>query len=234
MSSTTFDNISCGNTLEGEFTNSLTITDLFSGWTENRAIWTKRSELVIDKLKEIRAALPFNLRGFSCDNGSEFINHDLVKYLKEHRDGRVHFTRRRPYKKNDAAHVEQKNDATVRRLFGYFRVDDPELVNLMNDIYKNYWNPLINYFCPVMKLKRKIRIGGKLRKFYDNPSTPCDRLINSGCLTDMQKQRLITTRDGLDPIKLKEGLDKKLQIYFKKVLDRSKQRVARGDANDAA
>lgn len=211
----------CGNSLQGEFASTLTVTDLLSGWTENRAMLTKTSDLVIDKVKDVRSALPFRMKGFSCDNGSEFINYSLVSYLKNRKHGYVKFTRRRPYKKNDAAHVEQKNDATVRQLFGYARIDDPELVALMNEIYSQYWNPLLNYFCPALKLKAKIRIGGRVKKIYDTPKTPYQRLIDSNQLTEMQKARLKTTFDGLNPLVLKLILDKKLELFFKKVRERS-------------
>lgn len=207
----------CGNSLEGTFASTLTMTDLLSGWTENRATLGKTADLIVDKIKEIRSSIPFKVRGFSCDNGSEFINSQLVNYLRSPKHGHVKFTRRRPYKKNDAAHVEQKNDTTVRQLFGYSRVDTKEIVDLMNEIYSYYWNPLLNYFCPTLKLKRKDRIGGKTKKVYDEPITPYERLMNSEHLTELEKDRLRTTRDGLNPIELKKTLDKKLDLFFKKV-----------------
>jgi len=173
----------CGNSLAGDFANTLTVTDLLSGWTCNRATLNKFAEDIVAKLKDIRAGLPFNMVGFACDNGSEFINRSLVQYLQSERQGHVKFVRRRPYKKNDAAHVEQKNDTHVRQLFGYSRIEHLELVDMMNDIYRNYWNPLLNYFCPALKLVKKTRIGGKLRKTYDKPKTPYDRLLDCGKLS---------------------------------------------------
>lgn len=203
----------CGNSLAGDFANTLTLTDLQSGWTANRATWTKEANEVLAKIIEIRGELPFRMVGFACDNGSEFINRSLVSYLQDRKKGFVRFVRRRPYKKNDAAHVEQKNDTHVRQLFGYQRIDDSELVPLMNDIYSRYWNPLQNHFCPVMKLIRKTRVGGKLRKVYDQPKTPYERLLASGKLTELQSERLIADHAQLNPIDLKAGLDSKLQIF---------------------
>jgi len=203
----------CGNALAGDFANTLTVTDLLSGWTGNRATLNKEAVDIVAKLKDIRAGLPFPMVGFASDNGSEFINRSLVAYLQDKKHGHVKFVRRRPYKKNDNAHVEQKNDTHVRQLFGYHRVEDRGLVDLMNDIYQNYWNPLLNFFCPALKLIKKTRIGGKLKKTYDKPKTPCDRLIDCGKLTELQLHRLKGDRSLLDPLLLKQGLDAKLRLF---------------------
>ncbi|MBF0442536.1 MAG: integrase [Oligoflexales bacterium] len=207
----------CGESLMGDFANTLTMTDLFSGWTENRAAWTKTAEIILEKIKEVRDQLPFYIKGFACDNGSEFINESLLKYFKSQTGREVSFTRRRPYKKNDAAHVEQKNDTHVRQIFGYERLDHKQFVNMMNEIYVYYWNPLNNFFMPALKLKKKVRIGGKIRKFHDKPLTPYQRLLDSGMLTDEQKSSLELTKSLLNPIELKEGLDKKLAKFFEMV-----------------
>jgi hypothetical protein len=215
----------CGDSLAGEFGNTLTMTDLLSGWTCNRATLNKHADDILAQLKDIRAGLPFKLQGFACDNGSEFINRSLVEYLQSHKHGFVKFVRRRPYKKNDAAHVEQKNDTHVRQLFGYSRIEHMELVDLMNDIYRNYWNPLLNNFCPALKLTKKIRIGGKLRKIYDKPKTPYDRLIDSGKLTENQLYGLKTNRELLNPLTLKEGLDAKLRLFSERLHRLQKSQV---------
>lgn len=167
----------CGSSLSGEFVNTLTVTDLYSGWTENRAVLTKTSNQVIRQLQNIETRLPFRMLGFASDNGTEFLNQDLHRYLRK-RDKPVEFVRRRPYKKNDNAHVEQKNFTHVRSLFGYSRFEDPELVQKMNEIYQAYWNPLWNYFTPCMKLESKTRIGGRVKKTYDKPRTPAQRLLD--------------------------------------------------------
>jgi len=203
----------CGNALVGDFANTLTVTDLLSGWTANRTTMNKEAVDIVAKLKDIRAGMPFPMIGFASDNGSEFINKTLAAYLRDNKHGHVQFVRRRPYKKNDNAHVEQKNDTHVRQLFGYHRIEHHELVDLMNDIYQNYWNPLLNYFCPALKLIKKIRIGGKLKKFYDKPKTPYDRLITCGKLTETQLARLRSDRDLLNPLVLKLGLDNKLRLF---------------------
>lgn len=131
------------------------MTDILTGWTECRATWNKGAEGVITQIKAIEAALPFPLRGFDCDNGSEFLNHHLVRYFSGHPE-QPSFTRSRPYRKNDNAHVEQKNWSQVRHLFGYDRFDNPRLVELMNDLYANEWSPLQNHFCPTLKLQGEV------------------------------------------------------------------------------
>ena len=107
----------CGNSMRGEFAVSLTMTDIHSTWTENRACWGKDSKDILQKIKEIRGSLPFTLKGFASDNGSEFLSKILVQYFRDKKYGTVKFTRSRPYRKNDAAHVEQKNHTHVRQLF---------------------------------------------------------------------------------------------------------------------
>lgn len=205
--------IHCGNSMLGKYAVSLTMTDLFSGWTENRAVWTKHSGSVLEKIKDIRSSLPFRMKGFASDNGSEFLTRETVKYFNDNRHGRVKFVRRRPYKKNDNAHVEQKNDTHVRQLFGYARLDNPDLIDIMNDIYKNYWNPFNNFFCPVMKLEKKYRHGARIRKKYDEPKTPYERLLASEKLTELQKQNLKLTMEGINPIKMRATLEQKMRLF---------------------
>lgn len=148
--------------------------------------------------------------------GNEFFNHELFDYF-DSRHEKVEIVRRRPYKKNDNAHVEQKNWTHVRELFGYERYDHEDLVPLMNEIYKLYWNPLQNFFTPSMKLKEKTRIGGRIVKKYDAPMTPYQRLVTSGQLSQ-QSQILLRSRfERMNPFALKQELEKKLKWLFKLV-----------------
>jgi integrase-like protein len=203
----------CGNSLSGEFINTLTVTDLYSGWTEDRAMLTKTAEQVVSQVKKIEEKLPFEIKGLASDNGSEFLNEELHSYLKKRRTP-VEFVRRRPYKKNDNAHVEQKNFTHVRSLFGYTRYEDPELVTMMNEIYQAYWNPLWNYFTPCMKLKSKTRIGARVKKEYDIPKTPAQRLIEHPECPLWQASYLKDQLRGRNPFWLKQQLDKKLKDFF--------------------
>jgi hypothetical protein len=126
----------CGNSLAGDFIWSLTMTDIVTGWTECRATWNKGSQGVLEQIQAIESLLPFPLKGFDCDNGSEFLNHHLVRYFTDHPSQPV-FTRSRPYKKNDNAHVEQKNWTHARQLFGYDRMANHKLVAMMNEVYSS-------------------------------------------------------------------------------------------------
>jgi hypothetical protein len=211
----------CGTSLAGEFINTMTMTDIFSGWTENRAMWKKESQTVIAAIKSIEIALPFEIKGFASDNGNEFLNHDLHSYFFD-RKNRVHFVRRRPYQKNDNAHVEQKNWTHVRELFAYERFEAEAQVESMNEIYERLWNPLWNYFTPVMKLKTKTRIGGKIIKVYDEIKTPYQRLIDSGVLKDWQVAVLQENFKKLNPFSLKKELENKLKWFNRLVEIRSK------------
>lgn len=206
----------CGNSLAGDFVWSLTMTDILTGWTECRATWNKGALGVIRQIQAIEAVLPFPLKGFDCDNGSEFLNHHLVRYFSDHPD-QPSFTRSRPYRKNDNAHVEQKNWSQVRHLFGYDRFDNPQLVELMNDLYANEWSQLQNHFCPTLKLKEKSREGSRYKKRYHPPETPCQRIIDSGLVPETIKQRLEDQYRSLNPFDLKRRIEAKLKRIFSMV-----------------
>jgi hypothetical protein len=206
----------CGNSLAGDFVWSLTMTDIHTTWTELRATWNKGSAGVLAQIRDIEINLPFALQGFDCDNGSEFLNHHLIRYFTD-RPRAIGFTRSRPYKKNDNAHVEQKNWSHVRQLFGYDRFDDHALVSLMNDLYANEWSLYQNHFCPSMKLTDKQRINSKYRKKYDQPQTPYQRVMASEQVTDSTKTRLEVLHHSLNPFILKQSIEKKLRTIFKQV-----------------
>ena len=204
----------CGNSLYGNFVWSLTFTDIFSGWTENRAVWNKGSYGVFTQIKDIEAALAFPILGFDCDNGSEFLNYHLLRYFTDRPQSPIQFTRSRPYKKNDNAHVEQKNWTHVRQLLGYDRFDKPELVALINDLYKNAFSLSANYFCPTLKLKEKLRVNSKYVKKYYSPKTPYQRLLDSEQITPQAKLLLRETCKSLNPFKLKKIIESKLKMIF--------------------
>lgn len=203
----------CGTSLLGSFVWSITLTDIFSGWTENAAVWNKGAHGVMTQIQHIEKRLPFPILGWDSDNGSEFLNHHLLKYFQV-REKPVQFTRSRPYHKGDNAHVEQKNWTHVRQLFGYYRFENPELVTLMNDLYQNEFSLLHNYFYPAMKLKDKIRIQSKIKKHYDEPKTPFQRLMDSSHISDLEKEKLKQKFDSLNPFELKQTIEKKLKVIF--------------------
>jgi hypothetical protein len=204
----------CGNSMAGDFVWSLTLTDINSAWTENRATWNKGSHGVCLQIEDIEKNLPFPILGFDCDNGSEFLNYHLMRYFSQ-RDKAVQFTRSRPYRKNDNAHVEQKNWTHVRHLFGYDRFDKPCLVKLMNDLYKNEWSLYQNHFCPTMKLVEKKKINSRYYKRYDTPKTPYQRLIESESIATDVKKQLEKKHVMLNPFALKRAIEDKLKHIFK-------------------
>ncbi len=216
----------CGNSLAGNFAWSLTMTDYDSGWTECRATWNKGAHGVIEQIQCIEESLPFMLKGFDCDNGSEFLNHHLVRHFQNH-PNRVSFTRSRPYRKNDNAHIEQKNWTHVRQLFGYDRIEQQRLVKLMNDLYRNEWSLLQNFFCPTLKLKHKERINSKYQRKYHPPATPYQRLMESEYLDQNAKNELKARYQTLNPFTLQQRIQKKLKRIFMhiKVTSNVRQRL---------
>lgn len=171
---------------------------------------------VVAQIKSIESMLPFPLKGFDCDNGSEFLNYHLLRYFQEH-PNTVSFTRSRPYKKNDNAHVEQKNWTHVRQLFDYDRFDEKILLNKMKSLYESEWSLYQNYFCPTMKLKEKTRHNSRYQKKYFLPETPYQRLLSSESITEKEKEKLRKQYKKLDPFQLKIKIEKKLKAIFKLV-----------------
>jgi hypothetical protein len=206
----------CGTSLAGNFVWSLTLTDICTAWTECRAVWNKGSGGVVEAIRNIERALPFDLIAFDCDNGSEFLNHHLVRYFATH-PIRPSFTRSRPYHKNDNAHVEQKNWSHARQLLGYDRLEDPALVPLINDLYANEFSLLQNYFLPSLKLISKQRIGSKIKKRYSKPLTPYQRMLDHAEVAEETKARLRAVFATLDPFTLHATIQRKLKAIFKLV-----------------
>ena len=207
----------CGNSLQGDFIWSLTMTDIHTGWTENRAVWNKGAIGVKKQVISIENTVPFKLLGFDCDNGSEFLNHHLFRYFKENGKN-TQFTRSRPYKKNDNAHVEQKNWTQVRHLFGYDRLDIETLVEPMNDLYSNEWSLYNNFFRPSQKLIEKTKINSKYKKKYDKPKTPYERVLESEYVSIEKKEKLKNIYKELNPFELKNKIEYKLKEIFKDVM----------------
>jgi hypothetical protein len=191
-----------GGLARGDFCQTLDVTDVASGWTETQAVFNKAQVWVFAALREIRARLPFALRGIDSDNGSEFINHELLRYAQAER---ITFTRGRAWKKNDGCFVEQKNYSVVRRAVGYARYEGQGAVRLLNALYREL-RLYSNFFQPVMKLLRKERSGAKVKKTYDRPRTPYARLLASSALSAQAKRELRTQYAGLNPAALKRNI----------------------------
>lgn len=197
---------------EGVFAHTVNTTDLLLQWVEQRAILGKRAELVVAAADEIREALPFTLKGLDSDNGEEFINWELQRYCGERGIQRF---RSRAYKKDDQAHIEQKNGTHVRRLMGWDRYDTQEAVDAMNKLYAGPWRLLANLFLPSVKLDHKIRIGSRIKRVYEDAKTPLDRLIECGKGDAVKVEALRLMRRRLDPFELAREVDRKLEAVWK-------------------
>ncbi len=203
----------CGGSLSGEFVWSLTGVDRLLGWTENRAVWNKLAKEVVEAVEDIEKSLPFPLKGLSSDNGGEFHNDLLISHLapSKNRPREIFLTRGRPYKKNDQCYVEQKNYTHVRKLLGYDRIDCPSVKDLVNDLYKNEWGLLQNFFIPQVKLIEKIRVGAKYKRKHSKPMTPYQRLMECSQIPDQVKKDLTKKFESLNPFELKDGIERKLK-----------------------
>ncbi len=196
----------CGGATSGEFLNTLTMTDIASGWTELTSVVGKSESQVLSAIRRTATVLPFPVKGLDTDNGGEFINFATIRWCDQEK---LTFTRAREYKKNDQAHVEEKNGSIVRRLVGYDRFEGEVACKKMNELYK-ISRIYINYFQPSMKLLSKSREGGKVRKKYDTAQTPYERLLKSGLASEF-KQKLKSKFRKLDPFFLLEQMEK-LQV----------------------
>jgi hypothetical protein len=200
----------CGDTLLGMFAYTVDFTDIATGWTEQRAVWGKGEKGVLDQIKDVEKMLPFPLLGFDSDNGGEFLNYHLLRHFTNRKQP-IHFTRSRAYHKDDNAHIEQKNWTHVRQWFGYQRLDNPKVVALMNDLYRNEWRLFHNFFLPSVKLIEKERIGSKTIKKHDNPKTPYQRILDSEHVPQTTKNALIKQLDRLNPFELRNITEMKLK-----------------------
>lgn len=203
----------CGQSLSGMFAYTIDCVDIATGWSEQRAVWGKGETAVLEQIKQIETSLPFPLLGFDSDNGSEFLNHHLLKHFAQ-RKRPVHFTRSRAYHKDDNAHVEQKNWTHVRQWLGYQRLDDPTVVPLLNNLYRHEWRLFHNFFCPSVKLLSKERIGSKTIKRHDRPKTPYQRILGSPLIPPNVKQSLSNQLEKLNPFVLRTSMEKRLKQIF--------------------
>jgi len=197
-----------GSSASGEFIHSLNLTDIYSGWVQTQAVMGKGETGILEAIEIMSERLPFKILGIDSDNGSEFINHHLWKYCQAQR---IQFTRSRPYKKDDNAHIEQKNWTHVRKFMGWDRYDSPKALEAMNGLYENELSLFMNLFQPSVKLHRTIRKGSRRKRIYDKPQTPLDRLLASQNLDQKKDDELKALREQLDPFALSEAINQKLQ-----------------------
>ena len=219
-----------GGVAAGDYCQTLDLTDIATTWTETMAVRNKAQARVFEALQKVRQNLPFPLLGLDSDNGSEFINDELLRYCKQEQ---ISFTRSRPYRKNDSCFVEQKNYSIVRRAVGYARYDTEAQCQLLNELY-SYLRLYTNFFQPTMKLKSKQRVGSQVKKCYDQALTPYQRVLQSPLVSKAKKARLRTKYVTLNPAALKRKLERLQQRLAKTTSQTNWRECARMVAVTAA
>lgn len=199
----------CGQSASGEYLNTLSSTDIATGWWEGEAILGRGQLNTVAGLDMTRERYPFPWREAHPDNGTEFLNYHLFSYTQEQG---LELSRSRPYKKNDNCFVEQKNKTHVKRFVGWLRYDTTKEQRILNDLYRNELRLFKNFFQPQIKLKEKIRVGGKIHRKHQKAKTPYQRVMESSNVSEKTKQELKKIYDGLNPAELKRMIDKKLDL----------------------
>jgi hypothetical protein len=186
----------CGPTLKGEFARTLNLTDVHTGWVFTRTVRNNAHVHILGALKAGVVEVPFAVTGLDFDNGTEFLNKAVIAWAA---DLEIFFTRSRPYKKNDQATIESKNNHLVRKYGFYYRYDTVEERAVLNRLW---WlvNDRFNYLTPTKKpIGYGIDRNGQRTRLYDAPATPLDRLLAAGVLAPPQRAELVAYRDGLNP-----------------------------------
>jgi hypothetical protein len=186
----------CGPTLKGEFARTLNLTDVRIGWVFTRTVRNNAHTHILGALRTAVHEIPYEVTGLDFDNGTEFLNKAVIRWAGEME---IFFTRSRPYKKNDQATIESKNNHLVRKYGFYYRYDTDEERAVLNRLWKLV-NDRLNYLTPTIK---PVGYGssrdGQRRRLYDQPMTPLDRLLAAGVLSTAQESELLAYRDSLNP-----------------------------------
>ena len=201
----------CGETTAGPYLNTLSCVDIATGWMECLGLPNKTQQAVSQAILILRQQLPFPLLGLDSDNGSEFINDTLYRYCLTEQ---ITFTRSRPYRKNDQAHIEQKNWSVVRHTIGYDRLETTDELGLLKSIYEDL-RLYVNFFQPVLKLVGKEQLDGKTSKKYDQAATPFRRVLASDLIALDVKAKLINLYLHLNPVTLRNSIDQKVARLWK-------------------
>ena len=202
----------CGGRVAGENVWIIDNTDICTTWVEMRGMYGRGQHATVEQLREIEVAQPFTWQGLDSDNGGEFINRHVLSWCQSQRAQPIFYTRSRPYRSNDNAHVEQKNWTHVRHWFGYERHDNPEVVFLINHLTRGELGQFVNLFSPSMKLDRKeVEEGGKERRFYGKAATPFARVIAHPNILAQKKTELRELKSRLNPFALEASIQKQLR-----------------------
>jgi hypothetical protein len=217
-----FDTVAhCGGSARGQYCKTLTGTDVYSGWIEERSLLNSANIWVKKAIADIEVGLPFQMIGAHYDNGMEFINEPLLTWcIQRH----IQASRSRPYRKNDNCYAEQKNYDAVRKTVGYFRFDTPEECAALAEVYR-WLCPLYNYWMPSFRLVSKDKqADGRYRKVYEKmPKTPFQRLIESPDVSLEHKEELLRLRALQNPVELNRCLNNAVDYLLK--INREKYKV---------
>lgn len=200
----------CGGSVAGEFVWMLDGVDHATTWVEVRAMWGRGQTTTLAALQDLEASLPFALLGLDSDNGGEFLNYHVLHWLQK-RPQPVFMTRSRPYKKDDNAHVEQKNWTHVRQCFGYERYGHPDLVEPMNALLKGPYGQLRNYFHASFKLQELRKEDNQSRRVYGVAQTPLARVLASPEVAEATKEALRQKKAKANPFALKLAVNKSMK-----------------------
>jgi hypothetical protein len=201
----------CGTWPDGFFLRTLVAVDVPTSWTEHDVIWGGTQHRVKTAIHHVRQRFPMGVRDFHADNGGEFLNHVCYAYCQQ---AGIHFTRGRPYRKNDQAYVEQKIGASVRALIGYGRYSTRAAYAQLQEFYR-LLRLQMNFFHPVAKLIARHRIGAKIVKRYDQPHTPYQRVLAAGILAEDQRQALEQLYLSINPVQLQAQITTALEKLWR-------------------
>src|ERR1700694_2711708 len=208
----------CGGSMEGAFLYTFTLTDVATTWTECLPLLHRTQHGVVHALQRARGLFPFPILGIDTDNGSEFINEDLIAYCAGEQ---ITFTRGRVGNKNDACYVEQKNGSVVRQLVGYDRFEGQHAYRQLAELYRAV-RLYVNFFQPSMKLVTKTRTGSRVRRIYGPAQTPFQRVLASGVLDAGNQGRVKAVYRALDPVRLLHQLETLQEALWRHALFRSR------------
>lgn len=194
----------CGESLVDTYINTLDAVDIATTWTEKQALMGRSERVTIEAFEEMEKRFPFSILGVDSDNGAEFINWHFLRMTQRKQ---ITFTRSRAYRKNDQAHIEQKNFSTVRKIIGYRRLETEKQLKILNQIYK-LLSDYLNFFIPTLKLVRKEHIGSKVKRIYDRPKTPIIRVLQHPGIDEDIKTNLKNKQLILNPLALLREVSK--------------------------
>jgi hypothetical protein len=207
----------CGQSAQGSFLSTLSVTDIGSGWWEGEPVFGKSASYIAQGLGRIEYRFPFLWKEIHSDNGSEFINEKVFEYAVMRK---LHFSRSRPYMKNDNCFVEQKNSTHVRRIIGYHRYDTKKEQEVLRELYRNELRWYKNFFQPIIPLISKERVGGHIKRRYGEPKTPYQRILEDENIAKEIKEKLMLQYESLNPAELKRKIlqyqNMLYQLYQKK------------------